>query len=131
MHTVARPIRMTVAALAILAAACERKEEPAGPAVSPEARAEAQTIFTQRCTTCHGPNGAGDGPASAGLSPPPRNFQEPSWQSSVTDEHIFRIIKYGGAAVGKSPGMPANPDLEAKDEVVNALVAHVRSLGRR
>ena len=38
------------------------------------------------------------------------------------------IIKFGGAAVGKSPAMPPNPDLVAKAEVVTALREHVRSL---
>jgi mono/diheme cytochrome c family protein len=110
---------------------------PAAPAPTPGAaagdpaaasRAEAEEIFATRCTTCHGASGAGDGPASAGLTPPPRNFQDPAWQASVTDEHIRQIIQYGGAAVGKSPAMPANPDLTGKPEVVEALRAHVRSL---
>jgi hypothetical protein len=38
---------------------------------------------------------------------------------------------YGGAAVGRSPTMPGNPDLMSKPEVVRALVAHVRGLARR
>lgn len=37
-------------------------------------------------------------------------------------------MKFGGAAVGRSPSMPGNPDLMSKPEVVAALVAHVRSL---
>jgi mono/diheme cytochrome c family protein len=103
---------------------------PAAPAggTSEAARAEADQIFTTRCVTCHGPKGAGDGPASAGLTPPPRNFQDPAWQASVTDAHIEQIVQYGGAAVGKSPAMPANPDLMSKPEVVTALREHVRAL---
>lgn len=89
---------------------------------------EAEEIFALRCTTCHGENGAGDGPASKGLSPPPRNFQDPAWQDEVSDEHIANIIQYGGAAVGRSPTMPGNPDLTGKPDVVAALVAHVRGL---
>jgi mono/diheme cytochrome c family protein len=108
---------------------------PAAPNPAPtagtggaDARAEALAIFESRCVTCHGPKGAGDGPASAGLTPKPRNFQDPAWQSSVTDNHIEQIVQYGGAAVGRSPAMPANPDLMSKPEVVAALRAHVRSL---
>jgi mono/diheme cytochrome c family protein len=104
--------------------------EPAAAsgAAADAARAAAQEIFATRCFTCHGVNGAGNGPASAGLTPPPRDFQDPAWQASVTDEHIRQIIQYGGAAVGKSAAMPANPDLTGKPEVVEALLAHVRSL---
>jgi len=100
----------------------------AGEAGGEAARVEAEQIFTTRCVTCHGPQGAGDGPASAGLTPPPRNFQDPAWQASVTDAHIEQIVQYGGAAVGKSAAMPANPDLMSKPEVVSALRAYVRGL---
>jgi mono/diheme cytochrome c family protein len=93
-----------------------------------EAREQAQQIFATRCVTCHGAAGAGDGPGSAALTPKPRNFQDPAWQASVTDDHLAKIIQYGGAAVGKSPAMPGNPDLMSKPEIVQALVAHVRSL---
>ncbi|MBK7973154.1 MAG: c-type cytochrome [Deltaproteobacteria bacterium] len=91
------------------------------------AKKEAQEIFAMRCTPCHGPSGAGDGPGSAGLTPKPRNFTDPEWQKSVTDAHIENIIKFGGIAVGKSPAMPSNPDLMAKPEVVTALRELVRS----
>ena len=101
---------------------------PGGP--SEAAEHEAEQIFQTRCVTCHGPRGEGNGPASAGLTPPPRNFTDPAWQTSVTDAHIEQIIQYGGAAVAKSPAMPANPDLMAKPEVVAALRAHVRELAK-
>jgi mono/diheme cytochrome c family protein len=101
---------------------------PAAAAASPAAAEEAAAIFDSRCFTCHGPEGAGDGPASAGLTPPPRNFQDAEWQASVTDEYIGKIIRYGGAAVGRSPAMPGNPDLNGKPEVVAALVVRIRSL---
>ena len=41
---------------------------------------------------------------------------------------LARLI--AGAAVGKAPTMPANPDLDAKPEVVAELVKHIRSLGQ-
>ena len=102
----------------------------AGPAVSAADQAEADQIFSTRCTTCHGPSGRGDGPASAGLTPRPRNFADQAWQTSVTDEHLVQIIQYGGSAVHLSPAMPPNPDLQAKPGVVNGLVHKVRTLGQ-
>lgn len=122
---------LTAAAVGAAAAAVLAAGSPAPAAeekISDAAKKEAATIFAQRCTTCHGANGKGDGPASAGLTPKPRDFSSADWQKSVTDEHIEKIIKLGGAAVGKSPMMPGNPDLTAKDEVVKALRAHVREL---
>lgn len=104
---------------------------PAASEPSAAAAAEAGQIFQTRCVACHGAKGEGDGPASKGLTPPPRNFQDPAWQASVTDAHIEQIVQYGGAAVGKSAAMPANPDLMSKPEVVAALRAYVRALAPR
>jgi mono/diheme cytochrome c family protein len=108
-------------------------QAPAQPAAQPAAgsataAARAEEIFSTRCFTCHGSQGAGDGPGSAALTPKPRDFRDAAWQDSVTDDHIAKIINFGGAAVGRSPAMPGNPDLIAQADVVAALVAHVRSL---
>lgn len=96
--------------------------------ISPADQKAADEIFSQRCVTCHGPRGAGDGPAAAALNPKPRAFGDPNWQKSVTDEHIEKVIAQGGPAVGKSPLMPPNPDLAGKP-VIQALRAKVRSFG--
>lgn len=93
-------------------------------------QAEAAKIFIQRCSTCHGPNGAGDGTLAASLNPKPRNLQDAGWQSSVDDVYIEKIIKIGGLGVGKSAAMPPNPDIANNDPVVKALVVKVRSLRR-
>ena len=129
--------------LAVGCSQSEPKAEPAPPAAAPAAapaptpggdavaaQAEAEKIFSERCVTCHGANGGGDGPASAGLVPKPRNFQDSAWQKTVSDEYIEQIVQYGGSAVGKSPAMPANPDLMSKPAVVAALRTHVRSLAK-
>ena len=112
----------TALALALTLTAPDRAVAQGGG----DPKAQAQEIFANRCTPCHGPSGKGDGPASKGLTPPPRNFGDPAWQASVTDDHIEKIIKFGGAAVGKSPAMPANPDLMAKPQVVTELKNIVR-----
>ena len=85
-------------------------------------------IYSTRCVACHGNDGRGDGPGAAALNPRPRNFHDGAWQDATTDANLDRIILEGGAAVGKSAGMPPNPDLRAKPEVVAALRAHIRSL---
>jgi mono/diheme cytochrome c family protein len=99
---------------------------PAAPA--PDEGAVAKEIFANRCTPCHGPKGMGDGPASAGLTPKPANFSNPEWQAKIPDDEIEKAVLYGGAAVGKSPAMPPNPDLDSKPGVIKALRAHIRSL---
>jgi mono/diheme cytochrome c family protein len=104
----------------------------AGPArgadqISPAAEKEAQDIFKNRCTMCHGQSGKGDGPAGVALNPKPRNWTDAAWQKTVKDEEIEKAILGGGQAVGKSVLMPANPDLANKPEVIKALRNIVRS----
>ena len=109
--------------------------KPAAPAAAPAEKApsdpvaEAAEIYVNRCTVCHGEKGKGDGAGSAALEPKPRDFTSAEWQASVTDDHLTKIIVYGGSAVGKAPTMPANPDLDGKPEVVVELVKYVRNLG--
>ncbi len=127
--------KLVIASLALaslaLAPACNKGgASGSAPAISPQAKQEAQEIFSSRCSVCHGAQGAGDGPGSAGLTPKPRNFQDKAWVSSVKDDYLVNIIKSGGGAVGKSPAMPPNPDLAEKTEVLNALAAHVRGLAK-
>lgn len=147
-----RPMQTTIAmlVLSLAAVACSKSEEkpaPAPVATQPAKPAdttasgggggggggagggEAKTIFTTRCATCHGTEGKGNGPAAITLTPKPRNYTDAAWQKSVTDDNLREIIVKGGAAVGKSPLMPPNPDLENKPDVVNGLVAIVRSFG--
>lgn len=124
-----------------LALACSKKPdasehtEPAAtaavatPSAAPaeDPAREARTLFKTRCVVCHGEEGKGDGPGAAALNPKPRDYTDATWQGSVTDEQIHKTIVFGGAAVGKSPNMPGNPDLESKPAVVDELVKRVRS----
>jgi mono/diheme cytochrome c family protein len=90
------------------------------------AQAEAREIYAASCVSCHGASGAGDGLAAAGLPAKPANFSDPGWQSRTSDQEIEHAIVGGGAAVGKSPLMPANPNLAAKPQVVAALQRMIR-----
>ena len=74
-------------------------------------------VFRTNCDACHGPQGHGDGPASAALNPAPRNLPElvkvatddyffwristgkdgtsmVAWQGVLTDEQIWQVIVY-------------------------------------
>ena len=113
---------------AAAAPAKEASPPAAGAGGAAAARAKADQIFATRCFTCHGKEGAGDGPASDELSPPPRNLRDAAWQASVTDDQIAKVVTLGGPAIGKSAIMPGDPELVAQPDVVAALVAHVRSL---
>lgn len=92
-----------------------------------EGSATALTAMSTRNPARHCLSPEGDGPGAAALDPKPRNYVDATWQASVTDEQISKVIVLGGAGAGKSPNMPANPDLESKPAVVEQLVKQVRS----
>ena len=110
--------RITLFALVL--AAC-------GPdVVTAEHRAAAQTIWKERCSTCHGQFGRGDGPGAKLLMVKPRDFSDRHWKDQADDARIAQTIVEGGLAVGLDSNMAANPDLRKKPEVVQALVEIVR-----
>lgn len=126
--------RLTPAVLFLaLAAACgdngaaPQVASGGGPvAASGSGVKEANELYQSLCFTCHGLTGHGDGPGAAALEPKPRSFIDAAWQDSVTDEHIRKVIVFGGAAVGKSPAMPPQPQLKGKTDVLEALTRIVR-----
>lgn len=102
----------------------------AGPSNSTASATElARERFTTTCVACHGERGDGNGPAAGSLPVKPRDYTDAAWQRSVTDADLRSIIVRGGAAVGKSPMMPAQPDLADQPQVLDALVAIVRGFG--
>lgn len=104
---------------------CGPEPEVDGPAV----RAAAAEMWRTRCGNCHGPDGRGDGPSGRALDPRPRDFHDAGWQARVEDAHLRRVIIEGGAAHGLSADMAANPDLEGRPAMVEALVRTVRGFG--
>jgi mono/diheme cytochrome c family protein len=97
------------------------------PKPSPNAsRVERQWIAL--CATCHDVDGRGSWRATLFLIRP-GDFTDPKCLQGVSDQALASIIKNGGASVGK-PGMPAFGAL-LSDADLDALVAYVRSLGRR
>lgn len=102
------------------------KPAPPAPPPPPDPVKDARSLFDTKCVVCHGDHGAGDGPGAAALNPKPRAFADATWQASVTDELIKKTIVEGGAGVGKSVAMAANPELRDKPEELTALVKIVR-----
>ena len=91
--------------------------------------AKGKPVFDQYCMACHGTDGKGDGPAGKALNPKPRDFHDKSLMASMTDEHIYKVVKDGGASMGKSPLMtPWKGTLT--DQQIRDVAAYVKSFSK-
>jgi cytochrome c1 len=60
------------------------------------------------------------------LNPKPRDHTDGAYMNQLSNEHLSKVIKQGGTAVGKSPIMPPHADLS--DQQIGDIVTFVRSL---
>jgi cytochrome c553 len=91
--------------------------------------AKGEAKFKLLCVSCHGEKGAGDGAASAALNPKPANFTDPKRWAEVSDEYVYKMIKEGGAANGKSPLMVSWKSSLSEQEIRD-VAAYVRAFGK-
>jgi mono/diheme cytochrome c family protein len=125
-----RPLAALVAASAVVAAgwafaehgdwtrglnAAAKLENPTAP--SSEAIARGRVIFRERCVTCHGDRGRGDGPAGVTLDPKPADLvlhvpqhtdgelyymvsvgfpdsAMPEWRSVLSEQQRWELVHY-------------------------------------
>ena len=92
--------------------------------------AKGKQKYQELCAACHGQSGKGDGPTAAALPVKPRNHTDAAYMSELTDQQIFKTIKEGGDAVGKSSLMPKWGGI-LNDQQIDDLVAYIRSLHRK
>ncbi len=87
-----------------------------------------KTLYAQRCASCHGDKGAGDGPIALSLpaEQKPANMQKGVYKFAKDDDKFKELMKKGGAAVGLNVLMPAQSDL--KEDEVESLLLFVHSL---
>ena len=89
--------------------------------------ARGHRVFRQRCATCHGPQGRGDGQNAYNLQPPPPDFQESLARLSVADRR--RVIEGGSAALGRSTLCPPWGRSLGPDDVA-AILAWLEAAAR-
>jgi len=83
--------------------------------------------YAELCSSCHGPQGCGDGPLAASLPTKPAKHCDGNVMNPLTDAFIFKVIKEGGASVGKSPLMAPWGGTLTDAQIVD-VVAYVRTL---
>jgi mono/diheme cytochrome c family protein len=89
--------------------------------LSSDAATAGADVFKNNCTACHGSQGHGDGPASPGLDPAPKNLPELS--AIATDDYLFWRISTGkeGTAMVAWKGV-------FTDEQIWQVVSFIRTL---
>ncbi|SKA95703.1 high-affinity iron transporter [Pseudomonas extremaustralis] len=86
--TVARQARQLGAKLAVA------YEVSQAPAITPDPTRGAP-LYTQHCSVCHGTAGAGDGPASVGMTPPPANLTSGARLDRLSLYAIYNTLGLG------------------------------------
>ena len=67
----------------------------AAPPPSKELTEKGKAVFAINCQACHGPKGAGDGPAAVALNPKPRNYATDTFKNGDKVENVFKTVSEG------------------------------------
>jgi mono/diheme cytochrome c family protein len=103
--------------------------QPTAAAAPGDAVARGAATYKMLCANCHGEDGCTPGPGAAGLNPQPAKHCDGNYMNPLSDEHLFKVIKEGGASVGKSPQMaPWGGTLT--DAQIRDVIAYVRTLAK-
>ncbi len=105
-------------------AAAEKSQVP--PSLRGDVESGRQ-LYQQFCTSCHGVSGQGDGPVGRALNPRPADHTSTARMGQLSDEHVIKVIREGGASVGKSPMMAPWGGILSEQDIRDVL-AYLRTL---
>lgn len=87
-------------------------------------------FFAENCTSCHGPQGKGNGIAAKAFNPPPADLLTEPHTARHTAGDFFHWLTYGIAETGM-PGFSSNLTEEDRWDVVNYMHAMSRGYQAR
>jgi len=118
---------LIVAGLAAYALLATPPEPPPAAIAGDPTLVRGRAIFLDRCLSCHGPTGRGDGPLAKGLTgPAPRNLAEERWRHGDRPEDVLAVLANGV----KDSQMPAWSGAYGPDDL-KCVAAYVYHLARR
>jgi mono/diheme cytochrome c family protein len=128
-----RPYSAALLGALVMATGCRRDVSPPGepfaeafrPADVSAAEDRGRRLFVERCSTCHGAEGHGDGQNAYNLDPPPSDMSVSL--GALSDGQTRRIIEEGSAAIGRSPLCPPHGRVLVSDEI-DDLLAYLRRI---
>ena len=89
----------------------------------PGAVSEGGEIYIERCESCHGEDGRGEGPMSKSLDPKPGSLIE----GDLSDQYLFWRITEGGMMDPFNSVMPAWKTILSDDQIGKVIV-FIRSM---
>lgn len=92
--------------------------------------AKGKESFAQRCASCHGVSGAGDGPVAAAMAPGSiTNLTKGQFKFATDTNKLKELLQKGGAAVGLNPMMTGA--VGASESEIADLAEYVQSLHQK
>jgi len=84
--------------------------------------AEGKRVYQERCVSCHGETGNGDGPIAWAIEPRPRNFADAAFWKDRTAAQVKEVVQKGkpGTQMGAFEGV-------LSDAEIDAVVAFIQS----
>lgn len=82
-----------------------------------------EAVFKANCILCHGVNADGKGRASKLFNPPPADLT----RSNKNDDYKKMIVRFGGAAMGRSEAMPVWGG-QLSDQEIDDVVDYLRTV---
>ena len=129
-------VAMVVAVLPLTLSAAEKEHGHKGQddhgtprtrqAAGPGNAEVGKQLYQMRCSPCHGSDGKANTPTAQFLNPKPRDHTDGAYMNTLSKQHLSKVISQGGPAVGKSPIMPPQADLNGQQ--LQDLIAFVRTL---
>src|SRR5690349_3491283 len=87
--------------------------------------AEGEGLYAQRCASCHGMLGSGDGTLTRMLSRLPSEIGSFGWQADRTDDQLAAVVRDGMS------GTPMPPTRDLSPAQIQSVVAYLRTLPMR
>lgn len=113
-----RPGAVVALALAVMGVAI------VGAANAGSSAEQGRALYLAKCVACHGPQGAGDGPAARALPRKPKDMTQASFWQGTTDQQLESVIRNGkpGSAMRAFPMKP---------QQMASLIAYLRTFDPR